>query len=88
MRTRLFFAVPDGTEVKLTPSKLRSLPLPDPRFLGFHAALAKVIHMAGMAEHLDEIIRKQDEVRVLSDDTAVEYLDGVLRMTQKLIAPY
>lgn len=35
-------------------------PLPDPRYIAFHAAVAKVAHMAGMAEHLDEINRKYE----------------------------
>ena len=65
-----------------------NLPLPDPRYLAFHAAVSKVVHMAGMAEHLDEILRKYEDIRVLSDQSSVEYLDGLLRISQKCIVAY
>jgi hypothetical protein len=63
-------------------------PLPEPRYLAFHAAVAKVVHMAGMAEHLDDIIRKYEDIRVLSDDSDAEYLDGLLRVAQRCNAIY
>jgi hypothetical protein len=40
--------------------------------------------MAGMAEYLDDIIRKQENVRVLSDESHAEYFDGLLRIAQKI----
>ena len=67
----------------LTSPDPETFPLPSPRYLAFHATVAKVVHMAGMAEHLDDILRKYESVRVLSDESGVEYLDGLLRMAQK-----
>ncbi|KAF8228325.1 hypothetical protein L208DRAFT_1292181 [Tricholoma matsutake] len=77
--------VKDGTRVAFTSFSPENLPLPDPRYLAFHAAISKVVHMVGMAEHLDEILRKYEDIRVLSDQSSVEYLDGLLCTTQKCI---
>ena len=63
-------------------------PLPNPCYLAFHAAVAKVVHMAGMAEHLDEILWKTEGIRVLSDESSIEYLDGLLHLAQRLAISY
>ena len=73
----------DGTEVTLTSPDPEMFPLPDPRYLAFHAAIAKIVRMAGMAKHLDDILEKYEDIRVLSDDFGVEYLDGLLRKVQR-----
>lgn len=75
----------DGAEVTLTSPDSSKYPLPDPRYLAFHAAIAKVANIAGMAEYLDDILRKYEEIRVLSDELGVQYLDGLLRIAQKCI---
>lgn len=77
----------DGTEITLTSPNSEMYPLPDPRYLAFHATVAKVIHMAGMAEHLDDILQKYENIRVLSDESGVDYLDGLLRasIAQRII---
>ena len=75
----------DGAELRFASPNPTALPLPDPRYLAFHAAVAKVVHMAGMAEHLDEILRKTEDIQVLSDESGVEYLDGRLRVAQRLV---
>lgn len=80
--------VDEGTEVIFTSPDPEAYPLPDPRYLAFHAAVAKVVHMAGMAEHLDDILRKYENIRVLSDESSVEYFDGLLRATQRYIVTY
>jgi hypothetical protein len=80
--------VDQGTEVTFTSPNPEVYPLPDPRYLAFHAAIAKVVHMAGMAEHLDNILRKYEDIRVLSDESGVEYLDGLLRAMQGDIVAY
>jgi len=36
--------------------------------------------MAEMAEHIDDIICDQEEIRVLSNEEDVEYLDSGLRI--------
>lgn len=58
----------EGTEVTFTSTDPEAYPLPDPRYLAFHAAVAKVVHMAGMAEHLDDTLRRYENIRVLSDE--------------------
>ena len=60
-----------------------SFPLPDCRYLTLNAAGAKVVHMAGMAEYLDDIIGKQENIHVLSDESHAEYLDGLLHVAQR-----
>jgi hypothetical protein len=76
--------VQDGAEVTFTSPNPTLFPLPNPRYLAFHAAVAKVVHTAGMARHLDEILRKTEDIRVVSDESGVEYLDGLLRIAQRL----
>jgi hypothetical protein len=84
----LIDTVEDGAEVTLKSPNENDFELPDPRYLALHAVLARVVHMAGMAEHLDDIIRKYEDIRVLSDDSGVEYLDGLLRGVQRYITAY
>jgi hypothetical protein len=76
--------VKDGAEVIFMSPNPDKYPLPNPRYLAFHAAVAKVVHMAGMAEHLDEILQKTEDIQVLSDESGVEYLDGLLHLVQRL----
>jgi len=57
--------VDEGTEVTLTPPNPEVYPLLNPRYLTFHAAVAKVVHMAGMAGHLDDILLKYENIRAL-----------------------
>ena len=81
-----FFAdiVNDGDTVTFTSVDPDLYPLPDRRYLTLHAAVAKAVHMAGAAEYLDDLIRKyENNIRVLSDESHVEYLDGLLRIAQK-----
>jgi hypothetical protein len=71
------------TEVTFTSPNPELLPLPNPHYLAFHAAIAKVVHTAGIAEHLDDILRKYEDIRVLSDELGAEYLAGLLRSAQR-----
>jgi hypothetical protein len=80
--------VKHGAEVTFTSPDCKRYPLPDPRYLAFHAAVAKVVHMAGIAEHLDEILWKTEDIRALSDESGAEYLDGPLRLAQRLVVSY
>jgi hypothetical protein len=75
--------VNDGDKVTFTSVDPNLYPLPDRRYLTLHAAVAKVVHMAGMAEYLDDLVRKHENIRVLSDESHVEYLDGPLRIAQR-----
>jgi hypothetical protein len=66
--------------VTFTSPDPQKLPLPEPRYLAFHAAIAKVVHTAGLAGHLDSILREREEAKVLSSDSTVDYLDHLLRI--------
>ena len=39
--------------------------------------------MADAAEYFDDLIRKYENIRVLSDESHVEYLDGLLHIAQR-----
>lgn len=39
--------------------------------------------MAGMAEYLDDLVRKYENIRVLSDESHAEHLDGLLHIAQR-----
>ena len=80
--SRFAGTIDDGQKVIITSADPR-YPLPDPRYLALHAAVAKVVHTAGMAEYLDDIVRKYENIRVLSDESHVEYLDSLLRIVQR-----
>ncbi|RDB27559.1 hypothetical protein Hypma_003853 [Hypsizygus marmoreus] len=45
-----------------------NLPLPSPTYLHIHATCCKVAHLSGAGEYLDEIHRKFDDSKVLSQD--------------------
>ena len=76
----------EGTEVTFTSPNPETLPLPNPRYLAFHAALASVVHTAGVADQLNDILTKRESIRELSDGSDAEYLDGLLRVVQRCIA--
>lgn len=42
--------------------------LPDPTLLGVHAAIARFLHMSGMGEHIDRIMRDRENIRCLAPD--------------------
>jgi len=44
------------------------LPLPDPRYLALHAACARVAHLSGAAEYIDDVNRDIDTTLVLAKD--------------------
>jgi hypothetical protein len=76
--------VKDGIEVTFISPSPETLPVPDPPYLAFHAAVAEFVHMAGIAEHLDDIIRCYASIRMLSDESNAEYFDGLLRIATKM----
>ena len=39
--------------------------------------------MAGMDRHLESILEERENIRIVSDEAALEHLDGLLRVTQK-----
>ncbi|KAL0958578.1 hypothetical protein HGRIS_000716 [Hohenbuehelia grisea] len=51
-----------------TPTDIAPLPMPNKRYLAMHAACAKVAHMSGAAEALDDLDRRYDEGTVLAWD--------------------
>ena len=44
------------------------IPLPSKKYLSIHATCCKVAAMSGAAEYLDEVIRDQETIGVLSTD--------------------
>ena len=78
----------DGQNVVFKSPDSDNFPIPDRRYLTLHATIARVVHMAGMAEYLDDIIRKQENITVLSDESHAEYLDGLLRIAQRSTIAY
>lgn len=54
---KVTLASPDGGH----PSE--TLPLPDSRYLAFHAAVTKVVHIAVMVEYLEKML--MENIRVL-----------------------
>lgn len=54
------------------------LPLPDRRYLAFHAACAKVVHLSGAAEYILKTLRDCERTKVLSEDGSSAELLGSL----------
>jgi len=71
--------VKDGDEVTFTSVDPTLYPLPDHRYLALHAAVAKVVHMAGIGEYLDGVVEK---FCLLSDNSCVDYYN-ILRIAQR-----
>lgn len=51
-------------------------PLPDPVLLRVHASIAKFLHMSGMGEYIDKIVREREDIGCFAIDgsTNVEEL--------------
>ncbi|KAG2008082.1 hypothetical protein CC2G_013552 [Coprinopsis cinerea AmutBmut pab1-1] len=65
--------------VRFESSDPERLPLPNPRCLEIHAACAKVAHLSGAAEYLENVLRDYEETRVLAEDgTSAELLSHLL----------
>ncbi|EFI27089.1 hypothetical protein CC1G_15218 [Coprinopsis cinerea okayama7 len=65
--------------VRFESSDPERLPLPNPRCLEIHAACAKVAHLSGAAEYLENVLRGYEETRVLAEDgTSAELLSHLL----------
>ncbi|KDQ13134.1 hypothetical protein BOTBODRAFT_33744 [Botryobasidium botryosum FD-172 SS1] len=60
-------SLPYGPLITLT-STDPNLPLPDPRYLGLHAACAKVIHASGAAEVAEQMTKDVEGINVLAED--------------------
>ncbi|KAF9643148.1 hypothetical protein BDM02DRAFT_3104817 [Thelephora ganbajun] len=67
--------------VKFSPN-CEGAPPPDPQLLALHATCARVAHMSGAAEFLDELERKAEETNVLAFDGSSAYL------LSSLMSPY
>ncbi|KAG6852383.1 hypothetical protein C0991_012534 [Blastosporella zonata] len=51
----------------ITPDPI-NLPLPDPRYLAFHTACAKVAHLSGAGEYIDNVLWDLEDTRVLASN--------------------
>ena len=58
---------PNNPVIQLTTTNV-DLPLPDPCLLRLHAACAKVAHLSGAGQIVDEILRDIEELNVLASD--------------------
>ncbi|KAI5999985.1 hypothetical protein EDD15DRAFT_2362515 [Pisolithus albus] len=43
-------------------------PLPNPTYLAIHATCAKVAHLSGAAEHIEEVFRRMEDTLALAED--------------------
>ena len=61
-----------------------NLSLPDRNLLGLHAVCARVAHMSGAAEYIDQIQDELEDIMVLAQDgSSAKYLDHCLTMVSK-----
>lgn len=58
------------TPVKYTTKDPENLLPPSPEYLGIHAACAKIAHMLGAGEYIDQALRELEDTTVLSEDDA------------------
>ncbi|KAA1472924.1 hypothetical protein DENSPDRAFT_839317 [Dentipellis sp. KUC8613] len=69
-----------------TPDPVRR-PLPDPRYLKLHAACARIAHMSGAAQCIDQILHEEEVTKVLAfDGGSSELLDHILMRRLGIIA--
>lgn len=62
-------ALPQDRMVRMVSHKLE-YPLPDPSLLRVHAAIAKFLHINGMGERIDKIMRDRENIRCLATDSS------------------
>lgn len=71
--------VPEGTLLTFTTHS--NSPLPDKRYLAFHAACAQVLHAAGLGEPIEKLMRDYEDMSVLcGDGSSAELLVHALNM--------
>lgn len=77
--SRFLLRILPGTQVDFTTSDPVKRPLPDPRYLKLHTACARVAHLSGAAEYIDQILREEEVTKVLAfDGGSSELLNHVL----------
>ncbi|KAI5988537.1 hypothetical protein EDD15DRAFT_2579972 [Pisolithus albus] len=65
---REFFLAGRPGYVTLSTPDAEQYPLPNPIYLAIHATCAKVAHLSGAAEHIEEILRCMEDTCVLAED--------------------
>lgn len=55
---------------------------PDPRIIALHAACARIAHMSGAAEVLEEVYRDTEAIPLMTEPNAVYELHRALRAVQ------
>ena len=79
MARRPFYLGGCKTLVKFTTEDPENLPLPSPEYLKIHAACAKIAHMSGAGEYIEQILRDLEDMKILSEDgTSAELLEHLL----------
>ncbi|EIM91014.1 uncharacterized protein STEHIDRAFT_152697 [Stereum hirsutum FP-91666 SS1] len=77
--SRFLLRILPSTQVDFTTSDPVKRPLPDPRYLKLHAACARVAHLSGAAEYIDQILREEEVTKVLAvDGGSSELLNHIL----------
>ena len=49
-------------------TRLEALTLPEPRYLAWHASCARVLHLSGAGEYIEQVRREEQELPVLASD--------------------
>lgn len=56
-----------------------TLPLPDDRYLRIHAACARIAHLSGASEYIDQVSQDMERISVLaSDGSCADVLSNAL----------
>jgi hypothetical protein len=58
------------TLVKFSTEDSKNLPLPSPEYLKIHGACARIAHLSGAGEYIDQILRELEDTKFLSEDGA------------------
>ncbi|EAU89030.1 hypothetical protein CC1G_09999 [Coprinopsis cinerea okayama7 len=69
--------------VRFQSSDPESLPLPSPRYLEVHAAVARIAHLSGATQYIDRVMRDLEDSTVLADDgSSGELLEHLLKQAR------
>jgi hypothetical protein len=60
----------------------KTISAPHPRLIAIHAACARIAHMSGAAQHLEELFRGSDQISLMIEPNAAYHLTQALKMFQ------
>jgi len=75
------------TKIEFTTPDPEKLPPPSPEYLKIHAACAKITHLSGAAERIDEILKDFENTRVLSENGASAHVlqDALVPLSHEVL---